>query len=136
MREIVARSICILTVVIVLALAHVFAAKHNSPERAPAQRKTPTMNAGPVIEFTRGREVYAEQGCASCHAIAGAGNPRNPLDGVGARRARAELLEWITGTGSAADQLSPAVVRRKERYRNLSQDDMNALMAYLANLTS
>jgi mono/diheme cytochrome c family protein len=139
MREIIARTVCVLTVIVVLVLAHLFAARHNPRIAVPARLPEPpgeTRVAGPSAEIVRGRVVYAEQGCASCHVIAGAGNPRNPLDGVGTRRTRAELLEWITGTGSAADQLSPAVVRRKERYRNVSQDDMNALMAYLANLTS
>ena len=139
MREIIARTVCVLTVIVVLVLAHLFAARHNPRIAVPARLPEPlgeTGVPGPTSNIVRGRDVYAEQGCASCHAIAGAGNPRNPLDDVGARRTRAELFEWITGTGSAADQLSPAVVRRKERYRTLSQDDMNALMDCLANLTS
>ena len=139
MREIIARLICVLTVVVVLGLAHVFAARHNPRGTVtivkPAEAAAPGATA-PGTGGTRGREVYREQGCASCHAIAGSGNPRNPLDGVGARRSRAELLEWITGTGAASDQLSPAVVRRKERYRELSPSDSSALIAYLAGLTT
>jgi mono/diheme cytochrome c family protein len=140
MREIIARLICVLTVVVVLALAHGFAARHNPQGARPIGKPEEVATAAGVTvsapDIVRGREVYAGQGCASCHAIAGSGNPRNPLDGVGARRSRAELLEWITGTGAAADQLSPAVVRRKERYRELSPRDSNALIAYLAGLTT
>jgi mono/diheme cytochrome c family protein len=137
MREIVARLICALTVIVVLALAHVFAARHNPRSAVPATPPEPAEVRGPVPapEIVRGRGVYAEQGCSSCHSIAGSGNPRNPLDGVGARRTRAELFEWVTGTGAVADQLSPAVVRRKERYRDLSPNDLNAVVAYLASLT-
>lgn len=136
MREIVARLICIVTVMVVLALAHVFAARHNpQPPAAAPQPQEPKRSAPPPsAEVVRGRQVYVEQGCSSCHAIADAGNPRNPLDGVGARRTRAELFDWVTGTGSAADQLAPAVVRKKERYRALSQVDVNALIAYLVTL--
>ena len=146
MREIIARLVCFLTVAVVLALAHVFAARHNLPRAAVTaapvitNARPPAIDTSPPVvtpppEIDRGHDVYGEQGCASCHAVAGAGNPRNPLDGVGARRTRAELFEWVTGTGVAADQLSPAVVRRKARYRELSQADLDALIAYLASLT-
>ena len=145
MREIIARLVCFLTVAVVLALAHVFAARHNPPRAGvttppilPDTRPAVVGAAPPVVtppEIERGRHVYGEECCASCHALAGAGNPRNPLDGVGGRRTRAELFEWVTGTGLAADQLSPAVVRRKARYRELAQADLDALMAYLASLT-
>lgn len=136
MREIIARLLCFLAVVLVLALAHLFAARHNPPDATAPQRAAAEIVKAPILpaETSRGRQVYAEQGCSSCHAIAGAGNPRNPLDGVGTRRTRAELFEWVTGTGGAADQLSPSVVRRKQRYRDLSQEDLNALVAYLTSL--
>ena len=137
MREIAARAVCVLTIIVVLVLAHVFAARHNPRMAAPASPAEPVGQdrvLPSVPNTVRGRAVYAEQGCASCHAIAGAGNPRNPLDGVGARRDRSELFEWATGTGAAADQLSPATVRRKERYRALSSNDLDALVAYLTSL--
>ena len=38
-----------------------------------------------------------QQACARCHSIAGKGNPRRPLDGVGARRNAAELRDWNIG---------------------------------------
>jgi mono/diheme cytochrome c family protein len=136
MREVIARLICIFTVVVVLALAHVFAARHN-PVKADT-KPLPSSGAAsapiPAPAIERGRQVYAEQGCSSCHAIAGVGNPRNPLDGVGGRRNHAELIEWVTGAGSTVDQLAPAVLRRKQRYRDLPQESMNDLVAYLGSL--
>ena len=143
MREIVARLTSVLTVVMVLALAHLFAVRHNPAPAAlaappvatpvaPAAAPAPAADPG----IAHGRQVYADQRCASCHAIGGSGNPRNPLDGVGARLSRAELLDWVTGTGTATDQLAPAVARRKARYRDLPVNDMNALIAYLASLTA
>lgn len=140
MREILARIVCLLTVALVLVLAHVFAAKHNpgtsvmvsAPAATPSQPATPA----PPPEVVRGRELYVDQGCASCHSISGAGNPRNPLDGVGARRSRVELREWITGTGAATEQLAPAVARRKQRYTSLPPGELEALVAYVATLTT
>ena len=138
MREIIARLVCLLAVAVVVALAHVFAERHN-PRGAPAAAPRPAPAAAalePVLspDQARGREVYDAQGCASCHAIAGEGNPRNPLDDVGARRSVGELRDWIAGTGPATGLLAPAVVKRKQRYRELPDGDLQALAAYLATL--
>ena len=129
-----ARVVCLLTVVVVVALAHLFAQRHNPQASSPPV--TPTAEPVRSSEAVRGHDVYNAQGCSSCHAIAGVGNPRNPLDDVGRRRTAAELREWITGTGSATDQLSPAVVRRKQRYQDLSEDELRALVAFLASLAA
>lgn len=138
MREIIARAVCVLTVAVVVALAHVFARKHNLLVSAPAPVQVAEATADPVpsSDAVRGREVYNAQGCSSCHAIAGVGNPRNPLDDVGTRRTAAELRDWVTGTGSALEQLSPAVVRRKQRYQELPESDLKAMVAYLATLSA
>lgn len=82
--------------------------------------------------MARGRQVYTEQGCTTCHAVGGVGNPRSALDRAGSRWDAAELRDWITGTGVAADMLSPAIVKRKERYAALPATDLNALVAYLS----
>ena len=138
MREIIARVVCLLTVAVVVALAHLFAERHNLRVSGQVQpvAAVPAAVPLPSSDAARGREVYNAQGCASCHAIAGTGNPRNPLDDVGTRRNAAELREWITGTGSAIEQLSPAVVRRKQRYQELPEAELKALVAYLATLTA
>ena len=138
MRETVAWAVCLFTVAVIVVLAHLFAQKHNSQISSPVQAQAVTPMASPVVpsDVVRGREVYSAEGCSSCHAIAGAGNPRNPLDGVGARQTALELREWITGTGSAIEQLSPAVVRRKQRYQELPEADLTALVAYLTTLTA
>lgn len=135
MREIIARGICCLTVVVVLVLAHLFAARHNPDSVVESSGKLSPQPA-PSPDVGQGRRVYDAQGCSSCHAIAGAGNPRYPLDGVGTRRSPAELRDWITGTGSATEELSPATLRRKQRYRELPEAELKALVAYLAGLTA
>jgi hypothetical protein len=140
MREIIARSVSLLTLIVVVALSHVFAERHNPNVTEPiqAQARPPVvLVAEPVAASAavRGREIYDAQGCSSCHAIAGVGNPRNPLDDVGSRRTAIELREWITGAGSATDQLSPAVVRRKQRYRSMPEAELQALVSFLVGLT-
>lgn len=82
----------------------------------------------------RGRNVYEASGCSLCHEVAGRGNPRNPLDGVGARRDRAGLRAWIVAEAAVADSLSPSALRRKRSYGSLPEEDLEALIDYLASL--
>src|SRR5690606_1998233 len=108
MREIIARIVSALTVVVVLALSLLFASAHNqrdateleTPAPAPAgvqggsepaaavtpmaPAPTAPVAAAAADDIARGRAVYEKQNCATCHSIAGEGNPRYPLDGVGA----------------------------------------------------
>jgi mono/diheme cytochrome c family protein len=131
MRERIALLICWLTVVLVAGLSWLFAVRHN-PAGAPAAPVAPRAVLPAVAAYEDGARVFREQSCTSCHALGGAGNPRHGLDGVGARLNREELRMWTTGTGAAADKLSPMVARRKLRYQELPEAEMSALLDYLA----
>lgn len=134
MRERIALLICWLTLVLVVGLSWLFAVRHN-PAVAPAAPVAPV--AAPPGALTPanaiGARVFREQGCTSCHALGGAGNPRHALDGVGARLSREELRAWTTGTGVAVEGLSPTVVRRKQRYLEIADAEMSALLDHLAS---
>ena len=141
-----AKVMCVLASVMVIALSALFAVRHNRAAPAPNVRepthatptpvdtaRAPVAAPAPVdaSRLARGREVYTREQCGSCHTFGGEGNPRRPLDGVGVRLQPAELRAWITGTGVAATQLSPATVRRKQRYTEMPAEDLEALIAYL-----
>lgn len=148
MRERLALGVLALTLLVILGLSGVFAMRPNAPRQppsgaaghppiaaesgAPAGTQPAVVNRSALVAL--GRKVFAEQRCASCHAIAGEGNPRSALDGVGAEFKPDELRQWITGTGKAADLLTPAVQRRKQRYQTLPEQDLDALVAYLGSL--
>ena len=157
MREIIARLVSVLTVCVVGALSLLFASVHNPRGRTPAANgsapsaptaasaagavaiQAPKPSAAqtpfaPAAEVERGRGVYAQNNCATCHSIAGEGNPRNPLDGVGGIWSAKELEDWITGAGAAAEILPATIAKRKQRYQSLTREDMNALLAYLSSL--
>jgi mono/diheme cytochrome c family protein len=95
MREKWARRISMLTGVLVLLLAVVFAYFQNPRHRPTPSPAPPTHVAVPPL-VESGYDVYALKGCAQCHAIAGRGNPRSPLDGVGSRLYEEEIRRWIT----------------------------------------
>lgn len=158
MREIIARVVSVLSVVLIVGLSFLFAAEHNPPVVAVSfdgaarssapQEPTPAappreLNgndrmpiAAPAANVERGRGIYGQQKCATCHSIAGEGNPRNPLDGAGTRWDANELRDWVTGDGVAREVLSQAIIKRKQRYKNITEGDMNALVAYLSELKS
>jgi mono/diheme cytochrome c family protein len=77
---------------------------------------------------TRGEEVYREQKCQACHSIAGVGNKRYPLDGVGSKLAADDIRRWIV----APREMNPKVSKRA--YDRLPKADLEALVAYLQSL--
>jgi len=81
-----------------------------------------------------GRESFKNRGCSTCHSIAGTGNPRHPLDGVGSRWTAEQLHAWITGSGFATERLPASVAHRKQQYTSIPRDEMNALVRFLSDL--
>lgn len=77
----------------------------------------------------RGIEVYAAQRCAACHSIAGVGNKKSPLDGVGSKLSPDQLRKWIV----APREMDPKV--RKRAYDKLAPKDLDALVMYMRSLT-
>lgn len=75
-----------------------------------------------------GEKVYEEQRCRLCHSIAGEGNARNPLDGVGTRLDQAVIRKWIV----APKEMDPKV--KKKAYDSLPADQLDALVEYLCSL--
>jgi mono/diheme cytochrome c family protein len=150
MRERIANAVIGLSLILLTGLSFVFARLHNretpgapgSRQVGPPASSVPEAKPGlteadaPAREtHQRGRAVYARERCATCHSIAGEGNPRFPLDGVAAHWKPEELEDWIIGSGVAADLLPTGVVRRKQRYRTLPEEDMKPLIRYLSTLT-
>ena len=141
MRERIAKLVWALTMTLVIGLSCWFAAAHNPPIAIAASSDPVAVPRAkgpvpPAAEVARGSQVFAAQGCATCHAIAGEGNPRSPLDQVGARWDAEEMKAWITGTGLAVEMLPPAIAKRKQRYAAMPEDELKALVAYLLTLRS
>ena len=82
-----------------------------------------------------GRRIYDRQKCADCHQIAGRGNSRFPLDGVGSRLSADDLRRWFTHTVQmeAAKSRKPAIEMSSRKY-NFRDADLNALIEYLRTL--
>ena len=133
MRERLARRIALLTGTLVMVLAAVFARIQNPPGAPPPSPAIPrpaattTPQPSPLVE--RGERLYVDLGCARCHSIAGRGNPRLPLDGVGARSSEAQIRAWITPGAS-----TPGSYRDRHADLGLPAEERDALAAYLIGL--
>jgi mono/diheme cytochrome c family protein len=85
-------------------------------------------------DAARGEKVYAEQKCQMCHSIAGKGNAKGPLDGVGSKLSAAELREWIVDAPAATAKHKAARKPAMKSYSSLSKEDVDALVAYMQSL--
>jgi mono/diheme cytochrome c family protein len=91
------------------------------------------VTIGPVAAQDAGAKVYADQKCAICHSIAGKGNAKGSLDGVGSKLSAADIRAWIV---DAAGQTAKTKAARKPAMKNyaLPAADVDALVAYLSTL--
>jgi mono/diheme cytochrome c family protein len=93
------------------------------------------VNNGSAQDAAKGAQVYADQKCSTCHAVAGKGNAKGPLDAVGSKLTEAQIREWIVDPAAAT---AKAKATRKPampaKYASLPKADLDALVAYLASL--
>ena len=84
-------------------------------------------------DTAKGAKVYTDQKCSTCHAIAGKGNAKGSLDGVGTKLSADEIRSWIT---DAKGMTAKTKATRKPEMKayTLPKDDVDALVAYLSSL--
>lgn len=145
MRERWARNIAILTGILLVLLAIIFSmiqnpleSPHSTVDDVVAKQAPTTVQPESHMKkqalIAAGRRVFETQRCARCHAIAGEGNPRYPLDGVGERRTAESIRQWILAPAELKDQLPTGAFQVKQTYRNQSPENVDALVAYLQSL--
>ena len=90
-------------------------------------------SAAAAQDVAKGEQVYTAQKCMICHAIAGKGNQKGPLDGVGSKLSEADIRAWIV---DAKGMTAKTKAARKPEMRSytLPEADVDALVAYLASL--
>lgn len=69
-----------------------------------------------------------------CHAVAGQGNAKGPLDDAGKKYSAVELRQWLV---APADMAAKHNATRKPAMRDFSKlpaKDLDALVAYLQTL--
>jgi mono/diheme cytochrome c family protein len=95
---------------------------------------TAPANAQDAAKIARGQQVFVAQKCAICHSIAGKGNAKGALDGVGAKLSAGEIHQWIVNPAEMATKTKAARKPPMKAYANLPKEDVDALVAYMQNL--
>lgn len=133
MRKRWAQWFAALTGVLLTGLAVAFAAIQNAGPNGEDDTKPQAAEAHHTAQAEAGKKIYDAQGCARCHAIAGQGNPRTPLDGVAERLSAGEIRMWVVASPELKDVMAPRVFQAKQAYQSLSAEELDALVAYLAS---
>lgn len=69
-----------------------------------------------------------------CHSIAGVGNNKLPLDGVGSKLTDDQIREWIVNPKEAATKAKSTAKPPMRAYPNLPKADVDALVEYMKSL--
>jgi len=80
-----------------------------------------------------GPKVYTAQKCSLCHSVAGVGNKKGALDGIGSKLSADDMRAWITDAPTMA---AKAKADRKPPMKayTLPKEDLDALVGYLQGL--
>jgi mono/diheme cytochrome c family protein len=93
------------------------------------------LAAPAAAQEAKGAEVFTAQKCSVCHSIAGKGNPKGPLDGVGSKLTADQIREWIVDpVGMTAKQNATRKPAMLAKYSSLPKEDLDALVAYMVSL--
>ena len=94
--------------------------------------------SGFAQDVAKGKQVYdsATPKCKMCHAVAGEGNAKGCLDGVGSKLKAEEIKAWMRtpkemAAKAKAERKPPMTVYAADK---LSDADLDALSAYLLTL--
>jgi mono/diheme cytochrome c family protein len=82
----------------------------------------------------KGEALYGTQKCSMCHSVAGKGNKKYPLDGVGAKLSAADIKEWLINPDAQHAKKGDKPVMKMKSYKSLSADDIDSLVAYVQTL--
>jgi mono/diheme cytochrome c family protein len=81
-----------------------------------------------------GQKIFETQKCSLCHSVAGKGNAKGALDGVGKKYAAADLKLWITQPAEMAKKHNATRKPPMKSFASLPAADVDALVAYLQSL--
>jgi mono/diheme cytochrome c family protein len=85
-------------------------------------------------KVSAGEKLFAAQKCSMCHAVAGKGNVKHPLDGVG-KTITADMAKlWLTDPKAAEVKAGRKAVPPMKSFASLPAADIDALVAYVLSL--
>ncbi len=85
-------------------------------------------------QIHEGQEVFTAQKCSICHSVAGKGNAKGVLDGVGSKLSADEIRQWITDAPAMAAKVKAERKPPMKAFTSLSKEHLDALVAFLQSL--
>jgi mono/diheme cytochrome c family protein len=82
----------------------------------------------------KGTNLYKTKNCKLCHSIAGEGQAKGPLDGVGSKLTVDQIRAWIVTPKEMTEKMKATRKPAMPVTANLTKDDVEALVAYMASL--
>ena len=86
--------------------------------------------SAPQASAEKGKAVYDKQNCKVCHSIAKAGNPKNPLDGVGSKLTEDQMKKWVR----TPKEMNPKTLMTAYPASKISDSDLADMVAYMLTL--
>jgi len=93
---------------------------------------TPAFAQDPKV--AKGATLFESNKCTICHAVAGKGNVKHPLDGAGKRLDAAMVKLWLTDPKAAEAKAGKKASPPMKNFSTLPQEDIDALVAYVMSL--
>jgi len=84
-------------------------------------------------KVAKGQQLFTDQKCSLCHSIAGKGNAKGSLDGVGGKLSADDIRSWLTDAKGMTAKTKATRKPEMKQY-TLAKDDVDALVAYLSSL--
>jgi mono/diheme cytochrome c family protein len=85
-------------------------------------------------KVARGATLFESNKCSVCHAVAGKGNAKHPLDGAGTRLDAAGVKLWLTDPKAAEAKAGKKAMPPMKNFSTLPAEDIDALVAYVMSL--
>ncbi len=85
-------------------------------------------------KIDQGAKLYDAQKCSICHSVAGKGNAKGPLEGVGQKYSADDLKMWLTMPKMMEEKIKATRKPAMKSYASLKPEEVDALVAYMQSL--
>jgi len=85
-------------------------------------------------KVANGAGLFESNKCTVCHAVAGKGNAKHPLDHAGKRLDAETVKLWLTDPKAADAKFGKKAMPPMKSFATLPPDDIDALVAYVLSL--
>jgi mono/diheme cytochrome c family protein len=90
--------------------------------------------AADSASVTKGAALYTEKKCQMCHSVAGKGNAKGSLDGIGDKLSAEDIKKWLTEPAEMTKKANATRKPAMPSFAKLPAADLDALTAYVSSL--